>query len=110
MRLVEDGPESSRAVMRNALRLVDLQPCLMYLVGCVAARRSLRRQRVGDRIARTVVVRHRFAPATRSAALLMLALPVAALAAGLRRRRTTPSLTTRAAGDRERPRENRVTV
>lgn len=74
------------AAVRNALRLVDLQPCLGYLVGWVAAMRSPLRQRLGDRAAGCVVVRHRFPPAGRGACLVLLASPVAAVTAAYARR------------------------
>jgi len=76
------------AAVRNALRLVDLQPCLCYLVGGVAALRSPLRQRVGDRAANCLVARHRFAPAARVACLLVLTLPVAGLVVAYRQRTT----------------------
>ena len=74
------------AALRNALRLVDLQPCLTYSVGIIAALGSPSRQRVGDRVARTWVARHRFDPADRAVCLLVLTVPVAALARSYRRR------------------------
>jgi uncharacterized RDD family membrane protein YckC len=46
-----------RVVVRNALRVVDVIG--FYLVGAVAAWTSPTRQRVGDRVAGTRVVRHR---------------------------------------------------
>lgn len=70
------------AAVRNALRLIDLLPVLpaSYVVGGIVALRSPRRQRVGDRAARCMVVRHRFRPAARLACLSVIALPLAALA------------------------------
>jgi len=78
------------AALRNALRLVDLQPCLAYSVGAVAALRSPLRQRVGDRVARTWVAQHRFDPADRIACLLVLTAPVAFLVRSYHRRPRLP--------------------
>lgn len=44
------------SVIRNVLRIVDVLPVL-YLVGFIVAVASPKSQRLGDRIARTVVVR-----------------------------------------------------
>jgi uncharacterized RDD family membrane protein YckC len=46
----------SESVIRNVLRIVDVLPVL-YLVGFIFAVSSPKAQRLGDRIARTVVVR-----------------------------------------------------
>jgi uncharacterized RDD family membrane protein YckC len=60
MRVVneEDGAAIGwqRAIVRNLLRVVDFFPSL-YLVGFIAAVSSPKSQRLGDRMARTVVVR-----------------------------------------------------
>lgn len=45
------------SVIRNVLRIVDILP-MLYLVGFFFAVSSAKTQRLGDRIARTVVVRH----------------------------------------------------
>ena len=46
------------AIIRNLLRIVDLLPVIIpYLVGAILASRSERRQRLGDRVAGTIVVR-----------------------------------------------------
>jgi len=79
------------AALRNALRLVDLQPCLAYWVGAVAALRSPLRQRVGDRVAQTWVAQHRFEPADRIACLLVLTAPVGVLVRSYRRRPRLPA-------------------
>ncbi len=80
------GPvRAHHAAVRNALRIVDLQPCLLYLVGAVSARRSPLRQRVGDRATDCVVVRHRFPAAGRVACLVLLMSPVAAATVAVHR-------------------------
>jgi len=73
------------AAVRNALRLVDLQPCLLYLVGAHFARRSPLR-RASESAAGTWVVRHRFPLGARIACLLTMTLPVVALVNSVRRR------------------------
>jgi len=76
---VGGGRVSTRAAaVRNALRVVDLLPGA-YLTGLACCVNSPRRQRVGDRAASCMVVRHRFSPAARVTSLLALALPVAAV-------------------------------
>lgn len=54
-----DGTKCSLivAVVRNASRVVDFLPAF-YVLGILVAHRSSRRQRLGDRWAGTVVVRH----------------------------------------------------
>lgn len=74
------------SALRNAFRLIDLQPCLAYWVGGVAAMRSPLRQRFGDRVANTVVTRHRFTPVARIICTLVLTVPVMALVRSYRRR------------------------
>ncbi|MBW3666803.1 MAG: RDD family protein, partial [Actinobacteria bacterium] len=56
--VMEDGsPVDWRAsTIRNVLRVVDVLP-LFYLVGAILVWNSDRRQRLGDRVAGTVVVR-----------------------------------------------------
>ena len=49
------GANFGQAFMRNLLRLVDGLP--LYLIGLVLALNSERRQRLGDRIAHTLVLR-----------------------------------------------------
>jgi uncharacterized RDD family membrane protein YckC len=60
MRIVreDDGMKIgwSESVIRNILRIVDILPTL-YLVGFFFAVSSAKTQRLGDRIARTVVIR-----------------------------------------------------
>lgn len=52
---LDGDPCSFRAaVVRNVLRLIDWLP-LLYMLGAVAVLRSRKRQRIGDRIAKTVV-------------------------------------------------------
>jgi uncharacterized RDD family membrane protein YckC len=81
-----DAVRADMAAIRNALRLVDLQPFLSYLVGAAFAVRSPLRQRVGDRMAGTFVARHRFAPGERMACLIALTGPVVALVLAERKR------------------------
>jgi uncharacterized RDD family membrane protein YckC len=50
------APSLGRALLRNLLRIVDWLPAL-YLVGFVVALLTSRKQRLGDLIAETVVVR-----------------------------------------------------
>jgi len=52
-----------QAVVRNVLRLVDELPW-MYLIGLISILIGRKSQRVGDRLARTVVVRRPAAPAS----------------------------------------------
>jgi uncharacterized RDD family membrane protein YckC len=49
-------PTPGAVLVRNILRLVDYWP-LFYVVGIIAAMTSPSRQRLGDRVARTLVVR-----------------------------------------------------
>jgi uncharacterized RDD family membrane protein YckC len=57
------------SAVRNLLRLVDMQPGLLYAVGATTILFSRRNQRLGDLAAGTLVVRERRAPlpSTRSA-------------------------------------------
>ncbi|HET9771454.1 MAG TPA: RDD family protein, partial [Acidimicrobiia bacterium] len=50
------------SAVRNLLRLVDMQPGLLYAVGAVTILFSRRNQRLGDLAAGTLVVRERRAP------------------------------------------------
>jgi uncharacterized RDD family membrane protein YckC len=61
----EDGRPISffEAMVRNLLRLVDIQPVVFYSVGLVSVFATDRDQRVGDLVAGTVVVRERQAEA-----------------------------------------------
>src|SRR5205807_7961034 len=49
-------PTPGAVLVRNVLRLLDYWP-LFYVVGGIAAMTSPSRQRLGDRVARTLVVR-----------------------------------------------------
>jgi len=61
----EDGRPISffEAMMRNLLRLFDIQPIIFYSVGLISVFATDRDQRVGDLVAGTVVVREREAEA-----------------------------------------------
>lgn len=61
----EDGQRCGlqAALVRNVLRVVDVLP-LFYLVGAVLVWKSETRQRLGDRVAKTVVVRRSSLPST----------------------------------------------
>lgn len=64
LRVVDaDGlrPTPGMALVRNILRVVEYYPAF-YLVGAVVALTSPRRQRIGDRLAGTLVVRAESAP------------------------------------------------
>jgi uncharacterized RDD family membrane protein YckC len=50
-----DPLEFSTAIIRNLLRVVD--GLLFYLVGAILVWRSPRKQRLGDRVAHTVVIK-----------------------------------------------------
>jgi len=54
----EDGSPCglASAIVRNVLRVVDILPFL-YIVGLVLISRSDKRQRLGDRLAKTVVIK-----------------------------------------------------
>ena len=54
-------PTVAMVVVRDILRVVEYYP-IFYLVGAVAAMTSPRRQRIGDRLAGTLVVRAESAP------------------------------------------------
>jgi len=54
-------PTAGMVVVRNVLRVVEYYP-ILYLVGSVAAMTSPRRQRLGDRLAGTLVVSVNSAP------------------------------------------------
>jgi uncharacterized RDD family membrane protein YckC len=54
-------PTPGMALVRNVLRVVEYYPAF-YLVGAVVAMLSPRRQRIGDRLAGTLVVRAESAP------------------------------------------------
>ena len=58
----EDGSECGigAALVRNLLRIID--GLFFYVVGAVLIVRSQKRQRLGDRVAKTVVIRPRRAP------------------------------------------------
>jgi hypothetical protein len=58
--LSEDGNRCGpgRAAVRNLLRFIDALPFL-YLIAFILIARSERKQRLGDRVAKTVVVRMR---------------------------------------------------
>ena len=61
----EDGRPISffEAIVRNLLRLFDIQPAIFYSVGLISVFSTDRDQRVGDLVAGTVVVREREAEA-----------------------------------------------
>ena len=61
----EDGRPISffEAIVRNLLRLFDIQPLIFYSVGLISVFSTDRDQRVGDLVAGTVVVREREAEA-----------------------------------------------
>ena len=61
----EDGRPISffEAIVRNILRLFDIQPVIFYSVGLISVFSTNRDQRVGDLVAGTVVVREREAEA-----------------------------------------------
>jgi uncharacterized RDD family membrane protein YckC len=88
-RVVDAGrPGFSAALVRNVARIVD--GIGVYLVGAIVMLLTKRRQRLGDLMAGTVVVRREFHPLARVAALLLvLALPAAAVVGSLFLR-TTP--------------------
>ena len=69
LRVLQEGGgpiEWKDAIVRNVLRIVDGLPAF-YLLGVIVARASPRRQRIGDRVAGTIVVRAAPAgPATRA--------------------------------------------
>jgi hypothetical protein len=50
------------SAVRNLLRLIDMQPGILYAVGAVTILFSRRNQRLGDLAAGTLVVRERRAP------------------------------------------------
>lgn len=58
--LQEDGNPCGlgRAAVRNLLRFIDALP-LLYLIGFILITRSERKQRLGDKVAKTVVVKPR---------------------------------------------------
>jgi hypothetical protein len=58
--LKEDGSPCGLgpAVVRNVLRFIDALPFL-YLIGAILIIRSNKKQRLGDRVAKTIVVKHR---------------------------------------------------
>jgi hypothetical protein len=58
--LKEDGSPCGLgpAVVRNLLRFIDALPFL-YLIGVILIARSNKKQRLGDRVAKTIVVRYR---------------------------------------------------
>jgi uncharacterized RDD family membrane protein YckC len=61
----EDGAAAGlgRAFVRNLLRVIDALPyALPYLLGAILVWASPTRQRLGDRIANTVVINHRSRP------------------------------------------------
>lgn len=65
LRVVRLGGESVgflTAAVRNLLRLVDMQPGILYAVGAMTVLFSRRNQRLGDLAAGTLVVRERRAP------------------------------------------------
>lgn len=67
LRVVDAGggrPTLTAVFVRNAVRLIDYWPGF-YAIGIVAALLSPRRQRLGDRAARTLVVRAETAPLAR---------------------------------------------
>jgi uncharacterized RDD family membrane protein YckC len=74
-------PTLRASAVRNLLRLADLLPGF-YLVGGVAALTSSRRQRLGDRAASCVVVRHSFSPRARRMSAVLVATSVALAVTG----------------------------
>jgi uncharacterized RDD family membrane protein YckC len=60
----EDGSSCGLgpSIVRNILRIVDILPFL-YIVGMILIARSGKKQRLGDRVAKTVVVKTTQAPA-----------------------------------------------
>jgi uncharacterized RDD family membrane protein YckC len=59
LRVLQEGGgriEWKDSIVRNILRIVDGLPAF-YLLGLIVARASPRRQRIGDRVAGTIVVR-----------------------------------------------------
>jgi uncharacterized membrane protein SpoIIM required for sporulation/uncharacterized RDD family membrane protein YckC len=65
LRVVQDGGFSvsfASSAMRNLLRIVDMQPVLIYGVGVTAVVLSRTGKRVGDILAGTIVVQERIVP------------------------------------------------
>jgi len=68
-----------RALIRNLLRVIDALP--LYLVAAIFVLLTKKQQRLGDIAARTVVTRRDYpGPARAAAVLVLVALPVAAIA------------------------------
>lgn len=68
-----------RSLIRNLLRVIDALP--LYLVAAIFVILTKKRQRLGDIAARTVVTRRDYpGPARAAAVLVLVALPVAAVA------------------------------
>lgn len=56
-------PDWGASIVRNLLRIVDVLPVFLpYLVGAILVWTSPRRQRLGDRVANTMVVRKNAVP------------------------------------------------
>lgn len=76
----ESLPRLRASFLRNIFRIVD--GIGVYLVGLIVAVLSARRQRIGDHVAGTIVVRHQLARAIKATAAAVYLAAVAGLIAG----------------------------